>query len=622
MRTEFFREFFARMSLALLFSFLGCDTFLVARGENLPQRAPAEHLKVEDLLPSSFLAAYRLEVQGVTVGYALLGQNLGNLPGPEKTKLFLWEAFGEALTLHEVELDLSSESSHEATLQSRYRHLVEGQILAEYHHAWELEDGKASVRRGPTTEFFRVSTPGVKAKEGQLTGVSLPFYRPPEEPDSNVILFDPFAQGLGTAEAFQAEFDRDGFARSLVLQLKEGVPVHFVRISRNEWEQTVHDALSQALDLELYRTREREPEGLEKLDLAARKCSSEFAEALRQTSRKNPYMPYLLYKKLDVMRDFCEGTREFVATLRHQRAPAVRLQSLIDNVRKPLSVHELEIPASMIASPEWPLIFADGLDRFWVESLSRLIIKGTAELEDTLALEVERKRRSKVRVAVEGRALGTVFKGVIKSRHSGIEVTLNTAKDPAVQFESWKELPVLFASNGGTLEPSLASENQSETLPQLPFRLFDGRVFASLTRDGISDVCRAFAGKVGLDLGNGSHRLIRHPEIRGDWGAASRLRILELFLRKAASSPACRQLVVRVPASMRAEARRVVDHFESSVVQVEQEIQLKNAKFRPLRLLPGRYEIFVNSLVSSELLERREFEIEDVDKMQKITVRF
>ena len=91
---------------------------------------------------------------------------------------------------------------------------------------------------------------------------------------------------------------------------------------------------------------------------------------------------------------------------------------------------------------------------------------------------------------------------------------------------------------------------------------------------------------------------------------------------KAALHPSCSNLIVRVPEEHVERAREAVRKYERAVFQTDQELQLKNAKFRYLRLLPGDYELVVHSLVSGEKMDVRQFTVEEESKKtQNFTFR-
>jgi hypothetical protein len=67
-------------------------------------------------------------------------------------------------------------------------------------------------------------------------------------------------------------------------------------------------------------------------------------------------------------------------------------------------------------------------------------------------------------------------------------------------------------------------------------------------------------------------------------------------------------------------AQQVLDAFRAEVMQTNQELQLTNSRLRNLNLIPGRYEIFVSSMVNGTLLDRFEFDVKRQKKPQTVTL--
>jgi hypothetical protein len=136
--------------------------------------------------------------------------------------------------------------------------------------------------------------------------------------------------------------------------------------------------------------------------------------------------------------------------------------------------------------------------------------------------------------------------------------------------------------------------------------------------------CVSQDGQVGIDLGTSEGGSPLPPTAThigtGIWDNAARADALQVFLRQAAAVKSCSRITIRTPEGFRDQAKFHVHHFESEIVQSNQEIQLTNSRFRHLNLLPGKYELFVTSMMSGDLLERLSFKVKDQSKPQTVSL--
>lgn len=602
---------------------------------------PARWLEAADI-SSSVVTGYRLESLGQPIGFALAGQSIGHLPGPEKTHIYVLDRVGVTPAYHQLNFDLNTSEEGVTRIRGQHRFYIEDQIVSENHYEWLVTGHEIIVVRGQPTRMIPLTeNPGVKPAEGpRASRVSLIFFKPKsgENQAQDWLFFNPFLNQL--EHASETLFSEDGFADSVQMTLMGRLPTSFIRSERNELTEAVQKITKRPISLDALTPASEMKKDLARLERTVLNCHEKSRNFQERAVKKLPHVPYLLHRKTVVVRDLCKGAERVLRTFRDTSDNAKRQQVFETAIRNRLMHHQLEIPRSMAHAPEWPALFDDEKHMLWINSLRRVVELGLAELRDTFLFESERKQATKLRVVAKGRSLGTVLKAIIKSRALKLTTTVNESSSAEMLGSSWREVPSqvkvvnqqiqeIEKKKGKKRNKKKKKQSEQEnvvTPEQLraqlpPFQLFNGRTFLVLKADDLGTVCSLYDGQVGLDLGNAPHTLMTHSEMTGTWDSGSRLRLMELFLRKASNQRNCHDLIVRVPKALKEDADETAATFESAVVQANQELQLKNAKFRHLRLMPGEYDVFVHSLVSGKLIATEEFKVEEQKKTQRVTLR-
>lgn len=581
-----------------------------------------ETLIADARISSSIVTGYRIEAMGQLVGLALTGQNLGHVSGPEQTRIYLFDRIGTSQALHTVSFDIKGESEGLSTISGQYRFVIEDQIVSEFHYEWIYGDGKINLLRGqsstlfpqPLLEVTRSVRSGVSRAEADKP-ISLPFFNPVGE--GQQVIFDPFRGTLsGSAEelaTYDAKYDPDGFAGTFSWRLMGKLPLTFTRVDKSELADFFPALWHATAPLQDFTPDSELGPDLARLRQTAKRCSARATELQDRFVRRSPYVPYLLHRRVTVLRNLCDGTARFAQLYGQTRDPEKRIRYFGENVRLNLSHHPSEIPGRMTRSPQWSIIFDDQKAVLWLNSLNDLIQDGLAEVSDSLTIEAERKKVVKLRTVWKGKSLGTVVKAVITHVKPVVSITLNESQKQTMSADSWRESP--WGKEADAASPAL------KKAPAFPFQLYNGKSIALTKLNDFSRTCETFNGKVGIDLGDAPQSVLSGPLLSGGWDKTTRLRLLELFLFKASGHAACRDLVVRVPTELRLQALEEIEHFNKSILQTDQEFQLKNAKFRHLRMLPGKYTLHVHSLISGSLLARRELTVEDTEKRQAFTFK-
>lgn len=596
-----------------------------------------ETLVSDARISSSIVTGYRIEALGQLVGLALVGQNLAHVSGPEQTRIYLFDRIGTSQALHAVSLDLRGDSQSASTISGQYRFVIEDQIVSEFHYEWAYAGGKMHLLRGQSSTLFPQpllevarSVRSAVSGEGADKPISLPFFNPAG--DGQQLVFDPFRGTLSGSDEelapYDASYDPDGFARSFSWSLMGKLPLKFARADKSELAHFFPTLWHTAVSLADFTPDSELGPDLARLRQTAARCKEETTELQDRFVRKSPNVPYLLHRRVTVLKNLCDGTAQFAQLYGQTKDPEKRIRYFRENVRLNLSHHPSEVPGSMTRSPQWSVIFDDQKSVLWLNSLNDLIRDGLAELSDSLEIEMERKKVVKLRTVLKEKSLGTVIKAVITHNKPVVSITLNESGERNMLPDSWRESP--WGKEAETAPPAPAKTTKSSSKkpapvatphpqPAFPFQLYNGKSVVLTRLDDFSRTCQAFNGKVGIDLGDAPQSVLSGPVLSGGWDNTTRLRLLELFLRKASGQNACRDLVVRVPTGLKTQAAEEIRRFNESILQTDQEFQLKNAKFRHLRMLPGTYTLHVHSLISGSLLARRELSVEDTEEPQSFT---
>ena len=101
-----------------------------------------------------------------------------------------------------------------------------------------------------------------------------------------------------------------------------------------------------------------------------------------------------------------------------------------------------------------------------------------------------------------------------------------------------------------------------------------------------------------------------------------RVEIIPDFLRKASAALSCKNLTVIVPPDLEIEGKAAITAFGRDILQLENEFQTSNGRFKKMRLLPGSYDVSLSSFVSGSLLGQQEMKITQSERELPISLTF
>ncbi len=469
-------------------------------------------------------------------------------------------------------------------------------------------------------EGTATGTPGVTAataetSKPEATKDLLPFPWPTlaaADSNPNSVVFDPFSARLVAK-------------KDLVFKVMNRLPVELKPLAAADAAKYVSELSAQAAPLDLLTPASLRSSDARQLVGASQKCIESTGKFGERMLRSLPNVPYLLHRKANLLQSLCKGTLAFGEALqesakddrtkqdqtKQEEVPASLNKIMATKVRNVFKSQNQELPRSIVSSPNWMIIFDDQKQHLWINALREIVEQSIAEINDTIVFEEERKVPVKMQVILRGRTMGTVVKGVIKNKKLEIASHVVTAPDTTMLSDSWTEIP----------KGNLASAAAGRT----PMLNGQALINNESLWNVLSDLCRASNGQVAVDLGDAAPQAAgdqtnQPKQFIGVWDESTRLETLDLFLRRGMAAKACKDFTVRVTPNLSRKAQDLVASFESEVIQAKQEIQLTNSRFRYLNLVPGAYEIYVNSLISGKMLERFDFTVAKDKRNQNISL--
>lgn len=455
----------------------------------------------------------------------------------------------------------------------------------------------------------------------------------PSQPSSAT---EPQAESGGASPAPQAQDNAQ-----LVLAVRPGLDIHLSQLKEEQVKPLIGRLMTSKASLRLVSAGPSRDFDLERLQSRATDCSERMQALQKRSLRTLANVPFVLQRKVNLVLELCRETVTFAQKARSAPRATPLVEAMNQHVRSILRTPKEELPRALIQSTHWPVIFEDDLQDQWPRALTGLIESAVVEVEDSAQFEELRKVPVKLQVVLRGRSAGTVVKGVIYGKD--LELSLRT--EPARPATMLPTSLRAVADRPQTAALAVTQQQNAQNAASAT-RYWDGRYLFG-AKDFAAEaetLCGQEGGRIGLDLGDApslptpaaqeqpstpSQQAAKARasgaktalDLKGAiWDEAARLHALALFLRQAVAAESCRQVVVRAPESALPSVKLALNRFEAEVLQSNQELQLTNSRLRYLNMLPGRYEIFIHSLISGQLLERFEFDVKSAKKAQLVNL--
>lgn len=608
---------------------------------NLPNSSRADQIVASEALQSQLEDILKTKPEPVLFGIHSHEYDLGFAAFFEsqgKLAIFLTDKVGQQTVIHEIRYELvpapgtSSDSADSndknpqketsQLLLGNYRLLSHNQVPNELKFSWKYAVTGAPTLTflgGSAVPFIAGTTHAVAMPPSSQAGTSTSAAATESEGNKETSTF-PWPLGAA-AESSASPYFFNPFAgafiakKNAVFKINNRLPVEFKPLSKGDATKYVNELSAKTSALDLLTTASMRSFDASQLVAASQKCMESTGQFGERMLRSLPNVPYLLHRKASLLQSLCKGTLAFGELQLDQKNPEDLEKHLnkimATKVRNVFKSQNQELPRSVVSSPYWSIVFDDQKQHLWINALREIVEQSIAEINDTILLEEERKVPVKMQVVLRGRTMGTVVKGLIRNKKLEIASHVVVTPDGNILNDSWTELP----------KNNLAAAAVGRT-PML-----NGQALlndASLW-NALGDICRASNGLVAIDLGDapqptsGSNGNAT-KNFSGVWDDAARLETLDLFLRRGMAAKECKDFTARVTTNLGPKANDLVASFESEVIQAKQEIQLTNSRYRYLNLVPGTYEIYINSLISGKMLERFDFTVARDKRNQSISL--
>lgn len=575
-------------------------------------------------------AWYGISIEGVRVGTAaIVARKPGSAPDPNQSAQQLELRFAHKVGASPVITTLlatlrdAPEPSVLAAVQSGHM----GTQVATGQIKWGPKDGAFVLGEGDALLLQQVILRTADAfparKETWREGSGLLLYRGRKD----VPLFSPLTGRFEEADALSAEFDEDGFARKADAALSNRIRIRFERLKAAEYREWSESIALLPIDLAMLVPRAQLAGNLRELRQSAEACAAEAASLEREVSRTMASLPYLVHRKIVNHRSLCEGIAATLGRSPLEGSGVDRtLEELAGTMRAAVSGDRREIARQISLSGRLDEIAVALPPLLWPEMARSIVQQGAGELRDLLAIERTRKVAVTLRVKVSKLLPKAVLKGTLRSLRSGMRQSIAFSPDPEMRASSWKSMPVLGNLGLQTIRvasaapvSNLKSEKAGAAVPvtsTLPFELLHGQAFATGEFRDLASLCRAFEGRIGLDLGDTGGGVVTGLDARGLWDVDQRILVAREFLRRVGTEKACVDVQLNAPTALTQALTTEAEAFQRDVLQTETEFQISNGLTRQIRLVPGTFQLVLSSLVTGAVITRQEIQVTETGRNQ------
>jgi len=370
---------------------------------------------------------------------------------------------------------------------------------------------------------------------------------------------------------FDAEYSRNHFLKKATLRLKSGIKLTIKAVNKNYYHRIEKKIRYQRLDLGLLTSPKDEMGDIKRLTRSLSKCQSEMISLNKLILNKMPYESYLLYRRIINLKKLCTSLKNGMI-------------SSVENKRDPRNVLSTEIIKLFQDDPiEWPHVMSTFSDRtvyynqnmsfLWPRVTTLLVNNAINELKNSFQLDLNRKSLLGLRLKIKSLQPRSIVRVDIKQIN------------PSVKF---------YLRNSSN-EPYFV----------------DGAVFGNHSDYDLSEKCKNFAGRVGIDLTEIKPQIITSFDIRGIWDAPTKLKVARSFALKAVSEKSCHKIYFKVNAKLAPFLQQELDIFKKEALSLENNLLLSNYRQKKLWVMPGRYRLIISSISNEKVISVQEFTVKE-----------
>ena len=601
---------------------LGGSSAFFAFANSPGSNANALVQKVPDSKMSAF---YLVSVQGVPLGTAVAAQNELDTVGPAQFEMRLLHRVGHATLVTTYSGKLESEKN-EVSYNSKISVTDNDKEIAVENLLWNVNGTALQLKAGSPSRLpalFGLALDGHTSTQNMVWNAQTAtlFFKRVGLPAAQAVLFSPLTGETFSDQVLNAKYEADGFLKEAVVPWYGGIQLEFTRMAQADLAIKAEHLGRTPSELAWFSSEGKLRNDFRQLGDDAESCLRFATDAERMVKREFPQLPYLVHRKLFNVRNLCELVSFELKRGNSSAAPFAALDKLMKPVRVMLTEDRRELPRSFVSSPEIDVLNDDTRRWQWAKIISHLIRKTHEEMFQILSIEQSQKANVNLKISIDKLTPGSIAKGTLRLQSSVLTQVVDLANDKKMKPQSWTAIPDLVSKNIKlALTNGSGAEKLSTPRAPSPFELLNGQSFASGEVTSLGSICEQYQGRVGLDLGNSEGRILSSNVVRGVWDESTRLELVREFARRAMANPACKSLVVRVPAELLSAAKAELDVFRKDILQTESEFQITNGSSRRIRLAPGTYELVLSSLVNGNVLGKRLIIIpEGKDNLQVIT---
>lgn len=580
-------------------------------------------------------AFYKVKVLGVPLGTAVAARNEAHQSFPASIGMRLVHRLGASLVTSDVLAEASVNARGENSLEINHTvSLGKEKLLGELSR-FRTSDNQLLRETTASPDFPAELTRVLSLTPAGLVGVadmgtpaamdSFAFFRSSKADSPHYV--NAFT-GLPVPSSKELVFDEDGFLKTGTLPWHGSLRLEFERVTQEAAAALSPEILRTPVELGWFSTEDSVYADLRRLEADAQSCATFAKDAENQVRKEFPQLPYLMHRRVFNFGMLCTKLADVISKPTVRTLIAKTLDDVHETFRTVMSEDTQELPKSLLAHPDTPVLADVSRRWLWVRAASQ-ILRGThEELAGLLALERAQKVNLSMRVQIDTLTPGSVVKGVMRVKDARFKTEVRTATGNRVNPGSWTRVPeslvkpLRLASRTAATSGNTEGAPGSEAMPPESFELLHGQAFARGETTPVSAVCDAFQGKVGLDLGDAPNTVIAGAFARGVWDDSLRLGLVREFAQRAGSHPACRQVIFSVPKKLVAPVQAELETFDKNILQNESEFQFSNRHIRRIRVQPGTYELTLTSLVSGDVIGTREIVVPEGKPSLAVVVKF
>ncbi len=540
-------------------------------------------------------AWYVATIGNIPIGLISVGVEDLNSGFPSNFTAQFVSRIGSSPLLSNLRGDLAYEENGSLKLQQYLLSQTENGAFKEIQNIWKqdkdsnlslIKDMGASLQGIIPASFLRSSS---KSKIIFDDNIGLFYYIKSEKRSKINKVFIPFVGSIVNVEDISAKYDDDGFLNAGKIVFDGGGELNFSRIEKSKFADLSKSISETLLDFGWFSSLSSIKIEFDTLKKSLDNCASRTASLSKKMLQYLPQSSYLSYRRVINMSHFCSNLSRDLSN-KDLDSYDQKLVHVASAVKTLLKENTQELPYFLAYSPDTILFYNDTISFLWPRITALLAQTALYELENNFELDKNRKSLVGIQLNIANLQSRAVVRAQIKLIDSSLNFIIDGSRSANMNPSSITAIPKLL----------------DKALPSI---YLNGQFFAKSLDLNIDHLCKLNSGKIGIDLGDAPQLAINTNSIRGVWDIQTRIEIARQFAIKSTISKSCENIYFKIPSSIEKAISKELEQFKSEVLGTENELLLSNNIQKKLWIIPGKYRIIVNSVVTGAVLSVQEFNV-------------